>query len=65
MTLPYERTRAVLRTADFLRNLCDPKLTPKVPRHIRESALRLLKHYPTEHEMRQAEAYAPQVFGPP
>jgi hypothetical protein len=45
MTLPDERTRAVLYTRDFLDSLFDKgKVTKK---ELRESARRLLKHYPT------------------
>lgn len=46
MTIPVERTHAVLRTREFLINLLNPKATPRVPRAIRQSARALLKHYP-------------------
>lgn len=46
MTLPHERTRAVLRTRDFLRDLLDRKKTPRVPLAVRQRASYLLKHYP-------------------
>lgn len=56
MTMPDERTRAVVNTHKFLRDLLDPKATPKVPKHIREKARRLLKHYPSAfHLLRAAE----------
>ena len=51
MTLPYERTRAVKQTHDFLRSLTDAKETPRVPGHIRKQALWLLRHYPSDAEM--------------
>lgn len=51
MTLPYERTRAVLRTEDFLRDMLDPKVTPRIPKQLRQHAASLLKHYPTRFEM--------------
>lgn len=51
MTLPYERTRAVNHTYQFLLELCDPTLTPRVPRKIREQARALLRHYPTGYDM--------------
>ena len=47
MTMPDERTRSVVNTRKFLRDLLDPKVTPKVPKQIREKAYKLLKHYPT------------------
>jgi len=46
MTLPNERTQAIINTRRFLRELLDPKATPKVPRPIRLRALRCLRHYP-------------------
>jgi hypothetical protein len=51
MTIPAERTRAVLHTERFLLDLCNPKKTPRVPKQIREEARRLLKHYPTQFSM--------------
>jgi hypothetical protein len=53
MTLPYERTNAVLKTEKFLLSLCDPKLTPKVPKVIRDQARSLLRHYPTKFDMNE------------
>jgi hypothetical protein len=46
MTLPDERTNAILNTRRFLLNLIDPKKTPKIPKSIRKEAYWLLKHYP-------------------
>lgn len=51
MTLPYERLNAVSRTRKFLYDLIDPAVTPRVPKHIRQQALHLLKHYPHDFEM--------------
>jgi hypothetical protein len=51
MTLPYERTRAVVNTHDFLLELLDPKKTPRVPKAVRDQARHLLRHYPSEYEM--------------
>lgn len=51
MTLPCERTNAVVSVESFLRDLRDPKKTPRVPREVREQASRLLKHYPTKFDM--------------
>jgi len=55
MTLPTERTNAVLRTERFLIDLLDPKKTPRVPRAVRQEAGRLLKHYPTKYDMEYME----------
>jgi hypothetical protein len=51
MTLPIERTQAVLRVERFLIELRDPKKYPRVPKLVREEASRLLKHYPTQYNM--------------
>ena len=47
MTMPDERTRAVVYAGEFLVSLLDPKKTPKVPNEIRVRAGRLLRHYPS------------------
>lgn len=58
MTLPVERTQAVLRTEEFLKDLLDPKKTPRVPRQIRDRAYRCLRHYPSQYHM----AYIKESF---
>lgn len=63
MTLPDERTKAVVYTKAFLRSLLDPKQTPKVPKAIRRQAAMLLKHYPDGLDMAEAVNKAPKVFG--
>ena len=52
MTLPIERTRAVLNTEKFLLKLCIPKESPGIPKAIREEARSLLRHYPMKYHMR-------------
>jgi hypothetical protein len=51
MTVPRERTNAVVFTGNFLYDLIDPKKTPRVPKAIRQRAKGLLRHYPTLYEM--------------
>lgn len=51
MTLPFERTRAVLNVEQFLLDLCDPQKTPRIPKEIRRRAGSLLKHYPSKFDM--------------
>jgi len=51
MTVPVERTNAVLYTEQLLYDLLDPKKTPRVPKHIRERALHCLRHYPSKFDM--------------
>jgi hypothetical protein len=52
MTLPIERTNAVLNTEKFLLKLCIPNQSPRIPKAIREEARRLLKHYPSKYNMK-------------
>jgi hypothetical protein len=60
MTLPIERTNAVLRTERFLMDLRDPKKYPRVPRAVREEAQRLLRHYPSKYDMKYiADSFEP------
>ncbi|HEY6437000.1 MAG TPA: BPSL0761 family protein [Ignavibacteriaceae bacterium] len=49
MTIPYERTRSVLSTEDFLKRLAFE--VKKLPKEVREEARRLLRHYPTAFDM--------------
>lgn len=51
MTVPVERTNAVIYTEQFLLELLDPKKTPRIPKAIRERALSLLRHYPGKYYM--------------
>lgn len=59
MTLPEERTRAVVETREFLRALCDSERTPGVPTTVRERARDLLRHYPEDHYLDAAAAAWP------
>lgn len=71
MTVPRERTNAVMFTETFLLSLIDPKQTPRVPKAIRQEAHRLLRHYPSRFEMEviatreddEPEAIKMKVFG--
>lgn len=46
MTMPNERYNAIKYTEAFLQALLDPKLTPRVPKEIRQRAYSCLRHYP-------------------
>lgn len=60
MTLPIERTNAVLRVERFLIDLRDPKKYPCVPKAVREEAQRLLRHYPSKYDMKYiADSFEP------
>jgi hypothetical protein len=50
MTLPYERTRAVVNAREFLFRLSTPYIEngiKKIPAAVRDEARRLLRHYPS------------------
>lgn len=55
MTIPFERARAVVQTEKFLLQLCDPKITPRVPKQYRDVAKALLRHYPTLGDLQLVE----------
>jgi hypothetical protein len=63
MTMPRERAQAVKNTQEFLRNLLDPKKTPKVPKVIRRQAYWCLRHFPHPYEIDQVAELAPKIFG--
>ncbi len=62
MTLPDERYRAVRWAEQFLKDLQDPRKTPRVPRRIRDQARSILRHYPGQWDLDRAAAAAPHVF---
>lgn len=62
MTLPDERYRAVVQTRRFLLDLCNTQHTPRVPKLIRETARSMLRHYPSDYDMRSAAENCPDVF---
>jgi hypothetical protein len=47
----------VAQVREFLRELLDPKTTPKVPATIRDKARRLLRHYPLTSSIITKEAH--------
>lgn len=63
MTIPSERTRAVVYTEQFLCDLLDPKKTPRVPKEIRQRARALLRHYPNRFEMEMTVREGSSYFG--
>jgi len=65
MTLPDERYRAVLAAERLLKDLCDPSVTPRVPRAVRARASSALRHYPGVWDMDRAAHHAPEVFQSP
>lgn len=51
MTMPDERTLALLYAGELLTDLLDAVKTPGVPDSVRERARRVLRHYPARHDI--------------
>lgn len=64
MTMPHERTRALVFTLEFLRDLQEPTATPGVPQPVRERARMLERHYPTLASIDLAHMALPAWYGP-
>jgi len=63
VTMPDERTRAILQTKNFLVELLSAEQTPGVPETVRREAHRLLRHFPGLMELHLAHRALPAVFG--
>jgi hypothetical protein len=61
MTLPDERYRSIQMAEQLLKDLCDPKRTPRVPSTVRARAMTALRHYPGSYDLAQLERAAPHV----
>jgi len=46
MTTTEQKVMAITLTREFLRDIINPKATPRVPKVIRTRARELMKHYP-------------------
>jgi len=64
MTVPFERTCALIGAKEFLESMLDPKQTPRTPRWMRGRAKALLRHYPGLCEIEMAHKALPDEFGP-
>lgn len=62
MTLPNERYRAVENAREFLRDLVDPKKTPRVPKEVRKNAYWVLRHFPSDFDMLMVAEKSPKIF---
>ena len=49
MTMPHERTRAVIETRIFLKEL---RLRDDIPAEVRKDAIWCLRHFPTDHDVK-------------
>ena len=65
MTLPIERYNAIKRTEEFLKELMDPKKTPRVPKRIRREAYYCLRHYPGGYNLDVIATKCPEVLETP
>ena len=64
MTIPYERTCALIETKLFLLKLVDTKRLPRVPKSVRQHAEFLLRHYPSYDHIELAHKALPDYYGP-
>ena len=62
MTLPDERYRALRCGHQMLLDLLNPKVTPKVPKYIRQRALSVLRHYPSSYHFEKIVENLPEEF---
>jgi hypothetical protein len=62
MTLPDERYRAIILAKDLCEELLDPKLTPRVPKEIRQQAYSVLRHFPDEYYLSMLAEARPDIL---
>lgn len=65
MTLPNERTRAVISAAQFLTRLTSPYVEgglKKIPATVRAEARAILRHFPRSYDLHDAAKACPDVF---
>jgi len=62
VTLPDERYRAIQQTRQFLQDLQDRTIYPRVPRAVRAEAYRLLRHYPGSYDLDRLAEKSPDVI---
>ena len=64
MTIPSERSRALIETKSFLLKLVDTKRLPLVPKSVRQHAEYLLRHYPSYEDIELAQKALPDCCTP-
>ncbi|WP_081069353.1 BPSL0761 family protein [Burkholderia diffusa] len=64
MTTPYERTKAVIETREFLKLLASPDGVAS-RREIQAFAVRLLRHYPLDIDLGVSAAALPGLWTAP
>ena len=65
MTMPDERTRAVLETRRFLEKLAAGQMSRESPQRLRNYAMSLLRHYPSDADMHLTSSALPAWWSPP
>lgn len=65
MTLPDERYRSMIAADRLLKDLCDPNVTPRVPRAIRDRARHVLRHWPGEYYINRLAAETSGIIESP
>lgn len=64
MTMPDERTKAVVETRDFLQTLASADEV-RIPGLVQSVASGLLRHYPLDVDLAVSALALPGVWGPP
>ena len=64
MTMPSERTRAVLQTREFLKWVMSAEATSEALVQAKQQARTLLRHYPSSIDLHLAHLACPMWFGP-
>ena len=62
MTLPNERYRALRCGHQLLLDLLYSKVTPKVPKYMRQRAANILRHYPDSYHFTKIVEKMPEDF---
>ena len=62
MTLPDEGYRSLLWADRLLKDLCDPNVTPRVPKAIRQRARDCLRHWPDTYYIDRLAEEAPDIL---
>ncbi|MEJ8816040.1 BPSL0761 family protein [Variovorax ureilyticus] len=65
MTTPYERTRALLYTREFLEELQSIQKWPQLPDTLRRRAKALARHYPEPWHMHKLHEHIPAFYDSP
>lgn len=65
MTVPSERTRAVVETRHFLEKLAYGNMSNQPPERLKEYAEALLRHYPYNVDLHLASVYLPMFWASP